>query len=180
MLLFLLNGIEYRTLTNNSAIMKNPFPLNVKFLINVLGILIVGLVFGCQKELIQTENIDDQAFAVLKSAEKNNFMVISASETLPDELVNGGDFDFYDLEGSQYDMILSTGNESYYFASGTSMASPHVAGVAALIISKNGGAITNHEVTKQLFKTADVIGGMKNSTLYFGSGRVNAYLAVTE
>ena len=59
------------------------------------------------------------------------------------------------------------------------MASPHVAGVAALIIGKNGGEMDPHEVTKQLFKTADKIDGQGISA-YFGYGRVNAYRAVTE
>ena len=98
----------------------------------------------------------------------------------------GGDFDspesYY-----YYDEVLSsgagpdpnTGKWSFYFAAGTSMASPHVAGVAALIIGKNGGQMSPHEVTKQLFKTADKIDGQGLSP-YFGYGRVNAYRAVTE
>jgi len=95
----------------------------------------------------------------------------------------GGDFDSPDYY-YYYDMILSTGaggpaSWPLYFAAGTSMASPHVAGVAALIIGKNGGAMDPSEVTKQLFKTADKIDGQGISP-YFGYGRVNAYRAVTE
>lgn len=94
----------------------------------------------------------------------------------------GGDFDCED--GYPLDMILSsgaggTGGWPFYFAAGTSMASPHVAGVAALIIGKNGGAMDPHEVIKQLCKTADKIDGQGISP-YFGYGRVNAYRAVTE
>ena len=59
------------------------------------------------------------------------------------------------------------------------MASPHVAGVAALIIGKNGGEMDPQEVTKQLLKTADKIDGQGISA-YFGNGRVNAFRAVTE
>jgi subtilisin family serine protease len=62
---------------------------------------------------------------------------------------------------------------------GTSMAAPHVAGVAALIIGKNGGEMDPGVVTKQLLKTADKVDGMGISA-YFGNGRVNAYRAVTE
>ena len=76
-------------------------------------------------------------------------------------------------------MVLSTISESYGWASGTSMAAPHVAGVAALIIAKNGGKMDPVKVTQQLYKTSDNIDG-NGSTAYFGKGRVNAYRAVTE
>ena len=59
------------------------------------------------------------------------------------------------------------------------MASPHVAGVAALIITKNGGQIDTNEVTKQLVKTADKIDGNGASALY-RAGKLSAYRAVTE
>ncbi len=48
-------------------------------------------------------------------------------------------------------MVLSTISEGYAWAAGTSMASPHVAGVAALIIAKNGGEMDPLEVIKKSF-----------------------------
>ena len=108
----------------------------------------------------------------------------------------GGDFDS-PIGLWYYDMVLSTipgysdtiideeGNEvlvvygGFSWSAGTSMASPHVAGVAALIIGKNGGQMNPHEVTKQLTNTADKIDG-NGASLYHGQGRVNAYRAVTE
>jgi subtilisin family serine protease len=59
------------------------------------------------------------------------------------------------------------------------MASPHVAGVAALIIGKNGGEMAPHSVTKQIVKTADKLDG-NGASAYYGNGRVNAYRAITE
>jgi len=91
----------------------------------------------------------------------------------------GGDFDFYELPYWYYDMVLSTISGGWSWAAGTSMASPHVAGVAALIIGKNGGEMDPQEVTKQLLKTADKIDGQGISA-YFGKGRVNAFRAVME
>ena len=92
----------------------------------------------------------------------------------------GGDFDTpLDYLPWYYDMVLSTIPGGYSWSAGTSMASPHVAGVAALIIGKNGGQMDPHEVIKQLTNTADKIDG-NGSSLYHGQGRVNAYRAVTE
>lgn len=98
--------------------------------------------------------------------------------SLIDIAAPGGDFDSpYSIW--YYDMVLSTISEGYTWTAGTSMASPHVAGVAALIIGKNGGEMNPHDVKKQLFNTADKIGTNGNSP-YYGHGRVNAYRAVSE
>lgn len=112
-----------------------------------------------------------------------NLDVIASYSNTGRSLINiaapGGDFDLYPDPNYRYDMVLSTGSEALYFAAGTSMASPHVAGVAALIIGKYDGQMAPIEVTKQLFKTADKIDGSGISVLY-GNGRVNAFRAVTE
>ncbi|HEY3369598.1 MAG TPA: S8 family serine peptidase [Prolixibacteraceae bacterium] len=91
----------------------------------------------------------------------------------------GGDFDFYDAYNWHWDMVFSTISEGWGWAAGTSMASPHVAGVAALIIAGNSTKMSPQKVTQQLLKTADQIGGNGIST-YYGKGRVNAFRAVTE
>jgi subtilisin family serine protease len=90
----------------------------------------------------------------------------------------GGDFDS-PSDFWYYDMVLSTIPGGWSWSAGTSMASPHVAGVAALIIGKNGGQMDPHAVIKQITNTADKIDG-NGSSLYHGQGRVNAYRAVTE
>jgi len=91
----------------------------------------------------------------------------------------GGDYDSYPLPNYYWDYVLSTVPGGWSWAAGTSMASPHVAGVAALIIGKNGGQMSPQAVTKQLLKTADKIDG-NGASLFFGKGRVNAFRAVTE
>ena len=63
----------------------------------------------------------------------------------------------------------------YVLMSGTSMASPHVAGVAALVIA-SGIANTNDEVRQQLTATADDLGAAGRDTWY-GFGLVNAAMA---
>ena len=100
-------------------------------------------------------------------------------KSLVDIAAPGGDYDFYDSPNWHWDMVLSTIPGGWSWAAGTSMSSPHVAGVAALIIAKNEGKMSPQEVTKQLLKTADQIDGNGISAFY-GKGRVNAFRAVTE
>ena len=64
----------------------------------------------------------------------------------------------------------------YYFYQGTSMASPHVAGVAALIIA-NGNATAPGDVQMLLQSTADDLGTAGRDNTY-GWGLINAMAAL--
>ncbi len=76
--------------------------------------------------------------------------------------------------GSEYDC----GANGYDPLAGTSMATPHVSAVAALIVSKYGAAATPAFVYSKLKATADDLGAPGFDPVY-GYGRVNAYRAVT-
>jgi subtilisin family serine protease len=79
-----------------------------------------------------------------------------------------------------FDMVISTVRGSatsigsYNWADGTSMAAPAAAGVAALIIQKNGGRMPAAQVEAKLLQSS--IGDGK--TAYYGHGWVNAYRAI--
>ena len=78
-----------------------------------------------------------------------------------------------------FDMVMSTTRSPgfYGWSAGTSMAAPHVSGVAALIIGKNGGSMAPAEVERILRASADDLGKAGKDAVH-GFGRVNAAKAV--
>ncbi|MEP7065337.1 MAG: S8 family serine peptidase [Gemmatimonadota bacterium] len=98
----------------------------------------------------------------------------------------GGDFRFDDptnpFSGGTSG-VLSTvwdftiGEPDWAFYTGTSMAAPHVTGVAALVLAKNPG-MTGPQLRARLTSTAVDMGPPGVDTRY-GYGRVDAYNAVT-
>lgn len=72
-----------------------------------------------------------------------------------------------------FDLVFSTGNDGWYWSAGTSMAAPHAAGVAAIIVGDNGGEMKPAHLERELRKTSDDLGKPGNDDFY-GMGRVNA------
>jgi hypothetical protein len=72
-----------------------------------------------------------------------------------------------------------TPDNHYNYYTGTSLAAPHVAGVAALLLSTNP-SLSWQQVKKTLELSADKVAGMGDSsfTVYYGHGRLNAYKAL--
>lgn len=83
-----------------------------------------------------------------------------------------------------FDLVFSAGSSlepgkgAYYWSSGTSMAAPHAAGVAALIIGQNGGQMDPAQVKAVMRASADDLGKPGRDPFY-GYGRVNAFNAIT-
>ncbi len=65
-------------------------------------------------------------------------------------------------------------DDKYTFVNGTSFAGPHVAGLVALLLSKNN-SLNQNMIKTMLCNTADKI----NTDKYIGTGRINAYKALS-
>jgi subtilisin family serine protease len=80
-----------------------------------------------------------------------------------------------------FDMVFAAGARTaagsfYFWSAGTSMATPHVSGVAALIVGKYG-KMHPAQLRSKLERSADDLGKPGNDYAY-GAGRVNALKAV--
>jgi subtilisin family serine protease len=71
-----------------------------------------------------------------------------------------------------FDLVFSAGNNGWYWAGGTSMAAPHATGVAALIISANGGDMHPAQVERAMQRAA--VKMAHGRTDFFGHGLVNS------
>lgn len=71
-------------------------------------------------------------------------------------------------------------DNGYLFLDGTSMASPHVAGLAALIWSRNP-TLTNQQVRQKIETTCDNIDALNPGFVgLLGKGRINAFRALSQ
>lgn len=71
-----------------------------------------------------------------------------------------------------FDGVLSTVAGGWGWAQGTSMATPHVTGVAALMIDANGGSMTPQALARALADAAEDLGQPGHDAVY-GAGRVS-------
>jgi subtilisin family serine protease len=72
--------------------------------------------------------------------------------------------------------VTETGEPAYTYMTGTSMAAPHVAGLAALALSLDP-ELTLADLEATLTQTADDL-GEPGKDVHFGHGRINAWRAV--
>ena len=116
----------------------------------------------------------DNVIAVAATNSKDELASFS-SYGLPVDVAAPG-VDILSLRAKNTDMYgdgKHIADDNYYLASGTSMACPHVSGVAALILSKKQD-LTPMEVKTIICSSADKM----NSSNYAGIGRINAHKAL--
>ncbi len=125
---------------------------------------------------------NDGADARLYPAAYPEAMAIAATNSNDDRACFSNFGDNYVSVAAPGELIYSTtpldasGHDTYGTYSGTSMATPHAAGLAGLLFSQNP-ARTNAEVRTLIETTANDL-GLLGTDAYFGAGRLNAYRAV--
>lgn len=82
--------------------------------------------------------------------------------------------------GDEYGVLSTLPGDSYGYEEGTSMACPHVSGVAALILSKYGNKNFSNETLRTMLTTSvnDIYGENSEYAGMFGSGCIDAYKAL--
>lgn len=121
-----------------------------------------------------------EAVAVAASTPMGTAATYSSHGTWVDVAAPGG----YSEAGEKYEVLSTLPNNSYGYMEGTSMAAPHVSGVAALILSKYGNKNFSNETLRTLLtssvnrlyydsqESAEEFGGK------CGSGVIDAYKAL--
>lgn len=82
--------------------------------------------------------------------------------------------------GQQYGVLSTLPNSTYGYQEGTSMACPHVSGIAALILSKYGNKDFSNETLRTLLTSSVNELSISEQTWQgkFGSGHIDAYKAL--
>ncbi len=105
-----------------------------------------------------------------------NVIAVSALAQADEIWQSSNQGSYIKLAAPGYDVIAPTPDQGYASFIGTSSAGAHVAGVAALSLSKNSD-FSNTQIEQILYRTADDL-GEKGWDQYFGNGRVNAAKAL--
>jgi len=129
-------------------------------------------------ELIEDNNLDDGpgAFIIVGSVSKvgSDYLISSFSN-------RAGSYGAYFMVAPGDDVVLpydvpACAPSGYCYLSGTSFASPMVAGAAALVLQR-WPSLTAKEIAEILFESATDLGAPGNDVVY-GHGMLNAYAAL--
>ncbi|WP_245830976.1 S8 family peptidase [Sediminibacillus massiliensis] len=152
------------------------------------GAEVINLSLGCDCNTRTLENAVDYAWsqgATVIAAAGNDGVSTTFEPASYSNVIAVGAVDRYDRRASfsnygawvdvtapGVDIAATVPNRGYAYMSGTSMASPHVAGLAGLLA---GQGRSNSEIRQAIEQTADPISGTGS---YFEHGRINSYNAV--
>jgi subtilisin family serine protease len=136
-----------------------------------------GIVFVCAAGN-DSEDVDSSAHFPSGFARELSSCVSVAAIDSSDDLASFSNYGHstVSVAAPGYQILSTTPDGGYASVSGTSMASPHVAGVAALLLSKEP-SLTPAEVKQRIISTAEPIAALVSKAV--SSGRVNAFDALT-
>lgn len=103
-------------------------------------------------------------------------LAVGGTDHNDDQYVFSNRGDWVDVAAPAVDVLSTLPNNGYGSFTGTSMACPHVSGLAGLIISQGTGTITPDQVRARIEQTTDPLPGLE----FLGSGRINAFAALQE
>ncbi|WP_261133522.1 S8 family peptidase [Bacillus sp. Marseille-Q3570] len=115
---------------------------------------------------------NDGVSTTFEPASYSNVIAVAAVDRY-DSLASFSNYgSWVDVAAPGVDIASTYPNNGYVYMSGTSMASPHVAGLAGLLA---GQGRSNSQIRAAIENTADNISG---TGYYFAHGRINSYDAV--
>jgi subtilisin family serine protease len=106
-------------------------------------------------------------------------VAVASTNSMDVKALNSTYGEWVDISAPGVGIVSTIGEDAYGSSSGTSMASPHVAGVAALLVSMAPGMLTAAEVIEVIKSTADDHYPVNPSFAgKLGTGRLNAGAAL--
>ncbi len=146
---------------------------------NAAGVTVIAAAGNDGSNIPSYPAATEGVISVSATSRENTLAVYSNYHDTVDIAAPGGDYTVDTAVWSTYGRYVGADNTfewGYATNQGTSMASPHVAGVAGLIKAAYPGALP-HEVESILTSTATDLGD-KGKDEMFGHGLVNTFLAV--
>lgn len=160
---FVLDAIDYFIANGGGAVLK--------------GGLVIFSAGNNQSELPFYPSYYDRVISVAATNNRDVRAWYSNYGTYVDISAPGGETSY---TNDPHGVLSTVTGNSYAFLQGTSMACPHVSGVACLLASRAPGRFSNDDIKAILMATADNHYG-SNSPAYAGKlgvGRLNAYRAL--
>lgn len=136
-----------------------------------------GILFVCAAGNDGIDNDDDPSYPTAYAESMSNVISVAAINQ-GDQLSSFSNYGHSTVSvAAPGEFIYSLSPEgSYRVLSGTSQATPHVSGIAALLFANNPG-LTPAQVKDRIIRTAEPITPLASKTV--ASGRANAYFALT-